>query len=108
MVTPDAFGRGSVAKDIPAFFANRLFSVKSDGIATGLDSSNKRWLIVKVLAHEPAKTSGPAYDAYKTKLNNELQVELTGDFVDQYLKGLRTHYGVEENAQLFEQLKSGL
>ena len=108
VITPDAFGRGSVAKDIPAFFANRLFSVKANGIATGLDSNNKSWLIVKVLEHLPAKTSGPAYDAYKTKLNNELQVELTGDFVDQYLKGLRAHYGVEENAQLFEQLKSGL
>ena len=108
VITPDAFGRGSVAKDIPAFFANRLFSVKANGIATGLDSNNKSWLIVKVLEHLPAKTSGPAYDAYKTKLNNELQVELTGDFVDQYLKGLRAHYEVEENAQLFEQLKSGL
>ena len=108
VVTPDAFGRGAVVKDIPAFFANRLFAIKAKGIATGLDGDNKKWLVVQVLEHLPAKTEGPAYDAYKLKLDNELQAELTGDFVDRYLEGVRRHYGVTENNKVFEQLKSGL
>ena len=101
-------GRGTVADDIPAFFTNRLFSVKSGGIASGLDVSNKNWLIVKVKKHIPAKTSGPAYDAYVIKLENELQEEMTNDLVTQYLEGAKAHFGVTENQQLFNQLKDAL
>jgi len=101
-------GRGAVVEDIPAFFTNRLFSVKNGGIASGLDAENKNWLIVRVKKHVPAKTTGPAYDAYVIKLENELQEEMTNDLVTQYLEGAKAHFGVSENNQLFKQLKDGL
>lgn len=101
-------GRGAVVEDIPAFFTNRLFSVKNGGIASGLDGSNKNWLIVRVKKHIPAKTSGPAYDAYAIKLENELQEEMTNDLVTQYLEGAKAHFGVSENQQVFNQLKDAL
>lgn len=108
IVKPDAFGRGTSGKDIPVVFANQLFSVKKDGVASGLSNDNKRWLIVKLKRHVPAKTEGPAYDAYRTKLDNEMQSELTADLVTQYLEGARARFGVQENAQVFDQLKNGL
>jgi peptidyl-prolyl cis-trans isomerase D len=101
-------GRGAVVEDIPAFFTNRLFTVKTGGIASGLDASNKNWLIVKVKKHDPAKTTGPAYDAYAIKLENELQEEMTNDLVTQYLEGAKEFFGVSENKQLFNQLKDAL
>ena len=105
---PKAFGRGAEVKQLPIFFVNRLFGVKTDSITTGLDSTNKNWLVVKVKKHIPAKTEGPAFDAYKTKLDNELQAEMTEDLITQYLDVARNQFGVEENKQVFDQLKSGL
>ena len=108
IVTVDPLGRGSVKEDIPAFFTNRLFTVKSGAVASGLDVSNKNWLIAKVKKHVPAKTSGDAYDAYVVKLENELQEEMTNDLVTQYLDGAKAHFGVTENNQVFNQLKDTL
>lgn len=101
-------GRGSVSDDIPAFFTNRLFAVKTGKTASGLDGKNKNWLIVKVAKHIPAKTSGDAYTAYIKKLDNELQTEMTSDLVNQYLEGAKSSFGVVENNQVFEQLKNGI
>ncbi len=106
--TPKAFGRGAEVQELPIFFVNRLFGVKADSITTGLDSTNKKWLVVKVKKHVPAKTEGPAFEAYKTKLDNELQAEMTEDLISQYLDGAKNQFGVEENKQVFDQLKSGL
>lgn len=108
IVSPKPLGRGAVEQDIPAFFTNRLFSVKPDGIASGLDVKNKNWVIVKLKKFIAAKTEGPAFEAYKKKLNDELQSEMTNDLVSEYLDGAKTHFGVEENNQLFEQLKNAL
>lgn len=106
--TPDAFGRGATVDDIPVVFANRLFSVKAGEATSGLAGDNKRWIIARVTGHEPAKEDGPAYDAYKTKLINELQSEMTNDLVTQYLEGAKKQFGVTENNQVFEQLKNAL
>ena len=109
VVKPDALGRGAkVDDDIPVVFVNRLFSVKEGGISSGLAANNKNWVIVKVNKHEAAKTSGPAYEAYKTKIETELQSELTSDLVAQYLQSAKTQFGVVENKQVFDQLKNAL
>ncbi len=108
IVEPDAFGRGAQVEDIPVVYANRLFSVKTGAATSGLAADNKGWLIARVKAHVPAKTEGPAYDAYKTKLQNELQTEITNDLVTQYLEGAKRKFGVKENNQVFEQLKTTL
>ncbi len=106
--TPKAFARGAEVKELPIFFVNRLFGVKADSITTGLDNTNKNWLVVKVKKHIPAKTEGPDFEAYKIKLDNELQAQMTEDLVTQYLDVARNQFGVEENKQVFDQLKSGL
>lgn len=103
---PNAFGRGATVDDIPVVFANRLFGVKAGETATGLAVDNKRWIVAKITNHVPAKKEGPAYDAYKTKLVNELQSEMTNDLVTQYLEGAKKQFGVQENNQVFEQLKT--
>ena len=108
IVTIDLLGRGSAKEDVGASFTNRLFAVKSGDVASGLDASKKKWLIAKVKRHIPAKTSGDAYDAYVTKLESELQEEMTNDLVVQYLEGARALFGVTENQQVFNQLKDTL
>lgn len=108
IVSLKPLGRGSAKEDIAASFTNRLFAVKSGAVASGLDAGNKQWLIAKVKKHVPAKTSGPAYDAYVIKLENELQEEMTNDLVVQYLEGAKTLFGVTENQQVFNQLKDTL
>ena len=108
IVTIDPLGRGSAKEDVGASFTNRLFAVKSGDVASGLDASKKKWLIAKVKRHIPAKTSGDAYDAYVTKLESELQEEMTNDLVVQYLEGARALFGVTENQQVFNQLKDTL
>ena len=108
VVSPDAFGRGAEVEDIPVVYANRLFSVKTGAATSGLAKDNKRWLVAKVKAHLPAAKEGPAYDAYKTKLQNELQTEITNDLVTQYLEGAKRKFGVQENNQVFETLKTTL
>ena len=108
IVTIDPLGRGSAKQDVGASFTNRLYAVKSGDVASGLDASKKKWLIAKVKRHIPAKTSGDAYDAYVTKLESELQEEMTNDLVVQYLEGARALFGVTENQQVFNQLKDTL
>lgn len=104
--SPDAFGRGATVDDIPVVFVNRLFGVKAGEATSGLATDNSNWVVAKVTKHVPAKKEGPAYDAYKTKLVNELQTEMTNDLVTQYLEGAKKQFGVQENNQVFEQLKN--
>ncbi len=105
---PDAFGRGAVAKDIPAYISNKLFSIKPGEVLSDLGPKNEKWLVIKVLSHEPAKTEGKPYEVYKKKVLDELQVEMTDDLVAEYLKRAKSYYKVETNQTLFEQLVNGL
>lgn len=108
VVTPDAVGRGAVAKDIPVSFVNQLFTVKTGEVTSGLGEGNKSWLVVKVLDRVAAKTEGPAFEAYRKKLIEELRTEITDDMVQEYLKRAKSSYKVEENKQLFDQIINGL
>lgn len=108
IVKPESFARGGSANDIPVVLGNRLFTTKTGEVATGLGDDNKKWLVVKVLGHEKAKTEGKAYDAYRKKLVDELGAEIREDLFSQYMSRAKSIYKVEENQQMFQQLVDGL